>query len=72
MLKKDYAQKSCSLSGPYLGCECNFRFLQITYWAPGDNLGLKRPANSCKLVVFLAGVQGKPKRCRALKVVKGL
>ena len=46
-------------------------FTNNLFWAPGENLGPKRPANSCKLVAFLAGVQGKPKRCKALKVVKG-
>ena len=38
------------------------------FWASGDNLALKRPANSCKQVAFAAGVQKKPKRCRVLKV----
>ena len=45
-------------------------FENALFWASGDNLGLKCPANSCKRVVFEAEVQGKPKRCRALKVAK--
>ena len=40
-------------------------------WASAVNLGLKRPASSCKQVVFAAGVQKKPKRLRVLKVAKG-
>ena len=37
-------------------------------WASSDNLELKRRANPCKQAAFAAGVQGKPKRCRALIV----
>ena len=59
-------------SGLYQGFECNFRFLQnALFWAPDDNLGPKDPANSFKQVTFSAGFQGKPKHCRAIKVVKG-
>ena len=46
-------------------------FANALFWASGDNLGLERPANSCKQVAYVAGVQGKPKHCRALKVAKG-
>ena len=46
-------------------------FANALFWAPGNNLGLKRPANSCNRVAFATGVQGKPKHCRALKVAKG-
>ena len=37
----------------------------------GENLGLKYPANPCKQVAFAAGVQGRPKRCRVVKIAKG-
>ena len=38
-------------SGSYLGFECNFLFFaNALFWASGDNLGLKFPANSCKRV----------------------
>ena len=46
-------------------------FGNALFWASGDNLGLKCPANFCKGVAFTAGVQKKPKRCRALKLAKG-
>ena len=46
-------------------------FVNALFWASGDNLDLKCPANSCKQVAFAAGVQGKPKRSRALKAAKG-
>ena len=59
-------------SGLYLRFECNFCFFtNVLFRALGDNLGLKRPASSCKVVAFAAGVQKKPKCCRGLKVVKG-
>ena len=47
-----------------LNTTCFFAYAQ--FWASGDNLCLKRPANSYKRVA--AGVQKKPKHCRALKV----
>ena len=43
-------------------------FENALFYVSGDNLDLKRPANSwasSKLVAFVAGVQKKPKRCRA-------
>ena len=40
------------------------------FWALGHNLGLKRPAKSCKQIAFGAGVQKKPRLCRALKGFK--
>ena len=46
-------------------------FANALFWASGDNLSLKYPASSCKQVAFAAGVQGKPKHRRALKVAKG-
>ena len=46
-------------------------FANALFWAYCDNLGLKRPSNSCKRVAIVAGVQGKPKRSRTLKVDKG-
>ena len=46
-------------------------FTNTLFWVSGDNMGLKDPANSCKQVAFSTGVQGKSKRCRALKVVEG-
>ena len=42
-------------------------FANALFWASGDNLGLKFPANSCKRVAFTAGVQKKLKRSRTLK-----
>ena len=55
-------------SGLFLGFECNFLFFaNALFWASGDNLGLKFPANSCKRVAFTAGVQKKLKRSRTLK-----
>ena len=50
--------------------KCHF-FANPLLWASGDNLGLKHPSNSCKQDDFAAGVQKKPKRCRALKLAKG-
>ena len=47
-------------------------FVNALFWASGDNLDLKQPANSFKQVAFAAGIKGKPKRCRPLKVDKGL
>ena len=56
-------------TGLYLGFECNFCFFaNVLFWESGDNLGLKRSANSCKWFVFAAGVQEKSKHCRAFKV----
>ena len=49
-----------------------FVLWKCLFWASGDNLGLKCPANSCKQVAYVAGVQENPKSCRALKVAKGL
>ena len=46
-------------------------FANDLFWASGDKLGLKHPANSCKQIVFAAGVQKKPKHRRAFKVAKG-
>ena len=59
--------------GSYLGfATSNFRFFaNALFRASGDNLGLKHPVNPCKQVVFVTGVQKKPKHCRALKVAKG-
>ena len=31
-------------------------FANALFWVSGDNLGLKRPANSCNQVIFAAGV----------------
>ena len=45
-------------------------FVNALFWASGDKLGLKQQANSYKQVAFAAGVQGKPKHCRTLKVAK--
>ena len=45
-------------------------FANALFWAKGDNLDLKHPANSCKQVAFSAGVQGKSKLCRALEVAR--
>ena len=45
-------------------------FANVLFWASGNNLNLKHPNNSCKNVAFAAGVQWKPKLCRALKVVR--
>ena len=61
-------------SVPYLGFECNFRFLQMPYFGCQltDNLGLKHPASSCKQVPFAAGAQGKPIHCRAMVWVENL
>ena len=47
-------------------------FANALFWASGDNVGLNSPTNSCNRVALAAGVQKKPKRCRALKVTKGL
>ena len=60
-------------SGPYLGFKCNFCFFffaNALFWASGNNLGLKHPANSCNRFSYAAGVQVKPKCCRALEVAK--
>ena len=46
-------------------------FTNALFWMSGDNLGLKRPANSCKRVAFAAGVREKPKHCRTRKAAKG-
>ena len=46
-------------------------FANALFWASGDNLGLKGPASSSKQLAFAAGVQGKLKLCRALKVAWG-
>ena len=46
-------------------------FANGLFWASRDNLSLKRLANHRSQVVFAAGARGKPKRCRAVKVVKG-
>ena len=46
-------------------------FANTLFWASGDNLGLKRPAKSYQRVSFAAEIQEKPKRCIALKIVKG-
>ena len=40
-------------------------FVTNLFWASGDNLGLKQPANFSKQVVFAPGVQKKLKCCRA-------
>ena len=67
------AQAGMSLetsTGKYLGFECNFRFLQIPYFGRQVTMWLKHPASSCNRVAFAAGVQKKPKRCKALKVAK--
>ena len=45
-------------------------FANTLFWASDDNLWLKHPANCCNRVAFAAGVQKKPKRCKALKVAK--
>ena len=58
-------------SGPHLGFEYNFLFSKCPSLGVRDNLGLKCPADFCKQVVFAAGVQKKPKRCRAIKVARG-
>ena len=47
-------------------------YANILFWALRKNLGLKYPSNFCKQISFAAGVHGKPKRCRALKVTKAL
>ena len=60
---------STTLAVSYLELECNFCFfVNPLFWVSGDK---KRPANSCKWVAFAAGVQEKPKCCRALKAAKG-
>ena len=46
-------------------------YANTLFWVSGDNLGLKRPAKSYQRVAFAAEIQKKPKRCIALKVVKG-
>ena len=48
-------------------------FVNALFWAPGDNLGLKHPTNSCKQAAFVAGVQKKPKqffRAQSLSIDK--
>ena len=45
-------------------------FANILFWVSGDNVVLKHPVNSYKLVVFAAEVQKNPKHCKALKVAK--
>ena len=47
-----------------------FFYANALFWASSDNLGLKHPANSCNRVSYAAGVQAKPKCCRALEVAK--
>ena len=45
-------------------------FANALIWVPGDNVGLKHPANSCKQVAIADEVQKKSMHCRALKVIK--
>ena len=52
------------VAGLYFGFEWNFCFFAYALFRVlVDNLGLKRPANSCKGVAFAAGVQKEPKCC---------
>ena len=67
-LKNDIIFNKLLQAGSYLGLACNFRFLQIPY--------LRLQAiiwtwNAQSRVLFAAGVQEKPERCRAFNVVKG-
>ena len=41
------------------------------FWASGDNLCLNHAGNFWMPVAFAAGVKGKPKHCKTLKVAKG-
>ena len=45
-------------------------FANVLFSAPGDNLGLKRPADCFKLAAFAAGFQGKPKHLKQPKDLK--
>ena len=45
-------------------------FANALFWVSGDNLAWRCSANSCNQFAFAAGVQGKPRCCRALKVAK--
>ena len=45
-------------------------FSDALFWESGDNLDLKRTANSCKRVAFAAGIQGSHSLAEHLKQPK--
>ena len=47
-------------------------FANALFWVSGHNLGLKRPANSCKQIAFAARAQGRPMHCRSMILVENL
>ena len=47
-------------------------FANALFWVSGHNLGLKRPANSCKQIAFAARAQGRPMHCRSMILAENL